>query len=199
MKIIKINPFRQPEYVRQIAQIYKGVFEGAPWYEIFKCPICGDVYPSNCKMCENCEAHGMLINLVEYWPIGNIITDFYKQMLKKNSLCFVAIHDEKIIGFSWGHEVSVDEKLDSYLGAPKLHTHLDKETYFYLDEIGVIASGQRNGVGKELASEIFSHQRVRKIVLKTLKDSQKQRMIERMGGKTILHIPDERIIMTLNL
>ena len=197
MKIIKIDSFKQPEYVHQIAQVYKDVFEGDPWYQVCKCPVCDQTYPSNSGLCKNCEADGKLINLIEYWPISKIIADLYKQMSKKNSLSFVAIHNETIVGFSWGHEVSVDKDLDTYLGAPGLHKYLDKETHFYLDEIGVITSYQGKGIGKELVNKIFTHQRAKKVILKTLKDSQMYKMIEKMGGKTVLHVPGTQVIMSL--
>jgi len=200
MRIIRIDPFSQPLAVNAIAIAYQQAFGGDPWNEGFSCPICKAIFPrtGNLTMCPECEKRSESILLVDAWPMNQIISDFYAEMKKDDSICIVAKINKHIVGFAWGYQVSANPDLDSYLDAPGVHASL-QGTFFYLDECALIPSYQGKGIGKKLVQHIFREQEEGQILLRTLNNSRMQRIIKGAGGAVIQHISRERVIMKLTL
>jgi GNAT superfamily N-acetyltransferase len=195
MQISKINPNRDTEEVNEIIKIYQEAFGSTPWNEGWKCSQCGNVLPlypiPTC--CQKCRAESM----VQYWPYEQVLADFKEEMGMPRSLCLVATEQKQIIAFAWGYEISGhDPSTSKHLDAPNLHNLLNGD-FFYLDDIAVRPDRQQDGIGKKLVKEIFEKQDNKRMLLRTLRDSQMSQLILRLGGQSILPISRERVIMTL--
>lgn len=198
MKIIKIDPFRQPEMVQAVAIAYQQSFGGEPWNEGYLCPVCEKVFSRtlNIKMCSICARQSETVLVVEYWPISKIISDFYREMKKPYPICVVTQSNEEVIGFAWGYRVSVNPALDEHLDAPNLHPALCGD-FFYLDECAVVPFYQGKGIGKLLVDYIVRKQQQEQVILRTMDNSRMFRIIKKMGGETIQNISRGRVIMKL--
>lgn len=198
IRIERIDPFQQVELVNAVALAYQQTFGQAPWNEGYKCPICDLTLALSEEQdyCPRCSAKGNMVFLAEYWPIDKVLSDFYREMSKPDSLCLVALRDEEIVGFTWGYQVSIDESIDDYLEAPNLH-RLVSGNFFYLDEVAVLPKYQGKGIGRSLINQLFENQPYKKILLRTLKESQMSNLINSMQGETVLPISRDRIIMSL--
>lgn len=207
--IQQLLPFDARSYhasnlVKETVEVYRKVFGGSPWNEGYKCPVCNGVYALDyqhryCPKCGEFDCRcgpGAKIPLVEFWPTSQVMTDFYSQMKKNGALCLVAVKSQGVIGFTWGYELSVSADVDEHLEAPGLHKIIVGE-YFYLDEVGVLPGYQKQGIGKKLLEKLFLKQGRKPILLRTLKESPMRRLIEKMGGKIVLEISRDRVIMTL--
>lgn len=198
MKMIKINPFEQSEMVEAIAAVYQQSFGGEPWNEGYLCPLCKKVFARipRVKVCPACVEQSQTVLVVEHWPIGRIISDFYGEMKKLDSVCVVAQLDEGVIGFAWGYRVSANPDLDAHVDAPNLHQSLQGD-FFYLDECALVPACQGKGIGKLLVRQIFQEQRQGQILLRTMDNSRMCNLIKHMGGKTVQSISRGRVIMKL--
>ena len=197
VEIVRVDPFKDSCKVGLIASVYQQSFGGRPWNEGFKCPICEKSYPITYeeKTCPHCPQQ---VLLVEYWPTGQIISDFYKEMQKTSSLSLVAEKEKEVVGFAWGYGVSVNEDLENHLEASGL-CDIAKGDFFYLDEVAILPNWQGKGIGSKLLSQIFKEQDQDRIILRTLKNSVMHVLIEKMKGRIILPISRNRVIMQLDL
>ncbi len=200
MLITEIKPFLQPEMVEAIASAYQQSFGNEPWNEGYLCPVCEAVLPLaySLKTCPICAEQSRIVLLVEYWPISKIITDFYTEIGKPESVCVVAQINGNVVGFAWGYRVSATPDLDSHLEAPNLHKALNGD-FFYLDECALIPLHQGKGAGKMIVNHIFGAQQQGKILLRTMHDSRMYRIIKQMRGEIVQHISRNRVIMRLVL
>jgi ribosomal protein S18 acetylase RimI-like enzyme len=166
---IRIDPFLLDKLIDQIACVYQLAFAGPPWHES--------------------------------WSIDTIISDFKREMIKPGATYVVAEMKNRVIGFAWGYTVSSNNPdLDVHLDAPGLHGQLGLDSdYFYLDECAVLPEHQGNGVGKQLVSAILAAQQHTEVLLRTKDGSPMYHLITRMGGGTIQHISEERVIMRVIL
>lgn len=200
MKIEVINPFQQHEVVESVVSVYQKVFGGEPWKEGYKCPICEKEVPLSfgSRTCPACSGSGKFILLIESWPTSKVVSDFYREMGKSEALCLVVKEKEDVIGFAWGYKVNITHETDMYLDAPGVHKLVTGEA-FYLDEVAVSQEYQGGGIGKKLVREIFSAQKHKTILLRTLADSPMFYLTKNIGGKVILNISRGRVIMLINL
>ncbi|MFA6376698.1 MAG: GNAT family N-acetyltransferase [Candidatus Paceibacterota bacterium] len=196
MEIEKIDAsmLNKGKVIDKIALVYKEAFGNDPWNEGYKCPVCGNNFPLsyaaiNCPLCK--------VPLIEYWPTKKIISDFYQQIAKDESICLIARNEDKIIGFAWGYKMDADGSIDEYLDAPKLH-NLINGPLFYIDEVGVSPSCQNNGIGKKLVGAILQERKYGKVMLRTINESRMFDIFTALGGKTILAISRKRVIMLLD-
>jgi GNAT superfamily N-acetyltransferase len=198
MQIIRINPFEQPETVEAVAAVYQESFGGEPWNEGYLCPVCERVFArtSGMRICPACREQSRTVLVVERWPMSTIISDFYREMEKPDSICAIAQSDGQVIGFSWGYRISADPDLDRHLDAPDLHKSLQGD-FFYLDECALMPSWQGRGIGKLLVNYILCEQRQKWVLLRTMNDSRMCNLIKHMGGEIIQYISRRRIIMKL--
>jgi ribosomal protein S18 acetylase RimI-like enzyme len=200
MKFLKIDPFREPDLVKAIAKVYQLSFGGEPWNEGFICPVCKYTVPLSQAelLCGVCFKNGQHVNLVEYWPLHQVLIDFYKEMNKPKPTCIVAIDDEEIKGFAWGYEVVSSNHLSIHLDAPGLAAVIEGN-FFYLDECALSPLAQGKGYGKQLVRYIFSQQGSRNILLRTKCDSRMYHLIRHLGGEAVMRISQDRLIMRLDL
>ncbi len=198
MKIIKINPFEQPQIVGAIASVYQQSFGGEPWNEGFLCPVCESVFARTpvLNTCPKCAEQSRNVLMIECWPTNKVVSDFYREMRKPNPICVVAQSDKEIVGFAWGYEVSASADLDHHLDAPGLHRSLHGD-FFYLDECALMPSHQGKGIGKSLVKQVFSEQQQGSVLLRTMDNSRMCNLTKNMGGKIVQYISRSRVIMQL--
>lgn len=198
MKIIRIEPFLQTEAVKAIASVYQQSFGGEPWNEGYLCPVCEKVFPRpyDAGTCTACAKQSKAVLLVEYWPMSKIVSDFYCEMKKPESICVIAQISNQIIGFAWGYRLSANTEIDSHLDAPGLHKLLSGN-FFYLDECAITPPHQGKGIGKMLVSNIFKEQQQKQVLLRTMNGSRMCNLIKNKGGEIIQHISRERVVMKL--
>ena len=200
MKIEKINPFQQVALVRNVALAYQQAFGNNPWNEGYKCPICATTTPLTAgeAICPSCSERGLKILMIEYWPLSKIISDFYQEMKKPNSLCLIVREADKVIGFTWGYQINIDQEIDNYLEAPGL-SEVAQGNFFYADEAAILPGYQGRGIGKKMVTQFFTGQPQKRVLLRTLNGSPMFNLIKQLGGETILNISRQRVIMTIAL
>ena len=198
MEIFQVDSLMQPTIVNKIAEVFQEVFGSNPWNEGYKCPVCNGIFSlsSHLKICPRCTVVGKHVNLVQYWPKDRVLTYFYSEMIKRDSICLVTYLKSKMLGFAWGHTIVTDENTDAYLSTLKL----PNEKYFYLNEVGIIPNEQCKGFGKKLIEEIFSKQSENNVLLKTMPNSQMFNLMMNMGASVISVIPNSnKAVMLLSL
>jgi GNAT superfamily N-acetyltransferase len=163
--VIKLDVASQAEKAYEIATVYKEVFNGEPWNEV--------------------------------WDIDQVISDFKKEMLKIGSVCYVAQHQGKIVGFAWGYEIFVNMEIDKYLESPGLADIIGQGKYLYLDEVAVLADFRGKGIGKNLVISFCKGDNSQPILLRTKGKSTAFRMFMSLGGRVVLNISRERVIMII--
>ena len=196
----QIEPFSDQETVRGIVAAYQRTFGGEPWNEGYVCPVCGDIFPLTKAGgdCPSCTTRSKSVLLNEYWPTDKVSADFNREMEKPEALCLVAKDGDTVVGFIWGYRIVVDEQLDDYLESPGL-SRLIGGSFFYLDDAAVIPEYQFHGIGKKLVARMLVIQPERNILGRTLDGSRMFRILTDFGGKTVLHITRNRVIMTISL
>lgn len=198
MEIRKVNVLSEPQTVQEISFVYQQSFGHGPWFEGYRCPVCSSVFELKeyLSLCPKCNESGSLINLIEYWPKAKVISDFYEENTKEDSLCLVAEENNTVVGFVWGYRLDISLESATKIDAPKL-SKIYQRTVFYLDECAVLPKFQGHGIGRALVQQILKKQPYDMIILRTLADSPMQRLIEKLGGEKILSISENRIIMKL--
>jgi hypothetical protein len=119
----------------------------------------------------------------------------YKESLRPGSICLYA-YQRGTIGFAWGYNLDIFDcdQIDS----PGLGRFLPNVSqFFYLDECGVLPQFQKQGFGTALVQEIFSLTSQSVLVLRTLKDSPMQKLITNLGGRIVVQIDSNRVIMQI--
>ncbi len=198
----KLVDASQTEKVFEIASVYKEVFGSEPWNEGYKCPECveDNIYPLSFtqKLCPKCLALGKKVELLEFWPLLQVVCDFRNEMLKTGAICCVAQDQDKIVGFAWAYEMLVNEKTDEYLDSPGLAKIIIWRKHLYIDEVAVLPNYRGKGIGKNLVRRLCSSNGFLPILLRTKNNSPAYNMFLGLGGKVVLNITRERVIMAIN-
>lgn len=201
IQVLKVGAEMINEFALGIALVYQEVFGGEPWNEGYKCPECqsGIYYPlsTDQKLCPECANSGKSTEMVECWPIEQIISDFKNEMRRPNAVCFVALSQSCVVGFTWGYELTVDKAVERYLEAPGLSSKICQGQYFYFDEIAVLPGYRGIGIGKTLTSFMCESDKTKPILLRTKNFSTAFKMFLGFGGKVVLNISEDRVIMTI--
>jgi ribosomal protein S18 acetylase RimI-like enzyme len=134
----------------------------------------------------------------EFWPIDQIVSDFKTEMLKTDAVCYLALEQDKIVGFTWGYKRLVNEKIDEELESPGLADVIIWRNYFYIDEVAVLSAYRGQGVGRNLVINLCRNSGFLPILLRTKNNSAAYNMFIGLGGKVVLNISRERVIMVIN-
>jgi GNAT superfamily N-acetyltransferase len=198
MEVRKVKVLSEPFTVWEIAGVYQTAFAHEPWLEGYRCPLCNSVFgfTAHLSLCPNCRKEDMLINLIEYWPISRVITDFYTENTKENAICLVAEEDGSAVGFAWRYRFDISPSTEVKISATGL-SKIYMRSVFYLDECAVLPKLQGQGIGKTLIQEILKKQPYDIMILRTLEGSLMQKLIEGLGGEYILPVSEGRIIMKI--
>lgn len=196
-----IVPFSDAETVFGIASVYRRAFGGPPWNEGFRCvhPECGDAFPLSYEgtACPTCAQKGRAVPLVEYWPTATVVSDFSREMGKPEALCLVAEEGRQVVGFLWGYRLIADHAIDAYLDAPGL-SGLINGPYFYIDDVAVDPERQGRGIGKRLVERVLEEKRTENVLARTLSGSRMHHILAEFGGRTVLGITRNRVIVGID-
>ena len=91
----------------------------------------------------------------DFWTVEGVIEDIKKQMKRSQAIGFLAFCDGKVIGFTWGYEVSKKD-LQEISGVTALDILFERSRVFYIDELGVSLSFRKRGVGKQLSKTLIA-------------------------------------------
>lgn len=204
MEVKDVKPFKDAKTVAQIAMVYQQAFGNAPWNEGYKCPICETVVPLNSfdLVCPVCLKKANSINLIEYWPISKVISDFYAEMAKPESFC-LTVEDEQVLGFVWGYKLETTPITSLYLEAPGLDKIIKKRftsaerDFLYIDEVAISPKYQGQGIGYRLMENVFYRYPGKTLYLRTLENSAMFKLATKMEGKIVLKISKGRVIMRM--
>ena len=136
--------------------------------------------------------------MVEHWPEAKVISDLYKENSEEGSLCLGALWRHNLVGFAWGYQLVTSPENLQKLEAPNLLDTIPYGIYFYLDECAVLPEFQQMGLGKSLIEYLSKKQHASTIILRTLRNSQMHNLILKKGGKELLSISKNRLIMSLS-
>lgn len=152
IQFVKFSPRDNPDYLAQLVECFRNVFAEAPWNELLKCSKCG-LYWGIKHLPVLAENHYLHcgVDLVDYWPRVRVLHDIQHEVTKDAS-CWLAIADDKVVGFTWGYPIRVDDL------SGKLKTALDVHSFglnnssivIYQDEVGVVSEYRNKGIAKEL-------------------------------------------------
>ena len=89
-----------------------------------------------------------------FWEVNNVIKDIKKQMKRPSAMGLVAFTDEKVVGFTWGYEVS-KENLRKISGIKSLDILFENSRVFYIDELGVSSPFRKKKIGDQLSNSLI--------------------------------------------
>lgn len=197
------------EVIPKIIACYQDVFSDGPWHEWKECQKCGMYWGKKDKE---------FLHQMNFEHCGTPIEDFWKKedvqatihsVLNLDSSFFVAIQDEKIVGFCWGYVID-GEKLDDYLKigvVAQIEEKYGNVKIAYQSEIGVLSQFR----GKKIARRMFRARHIDFLslgadvgVVRTRKlpePSITYLWFKKLGYETIASYPvtDGRVILAKNL
>lgn len=131
-----------------------------------------------------------------FWKEAEVIEDIKAQMKRAGALGFLAVFEEKVIGFTWGYMVS-KEDMGEISGNSLLDFIFDSiKEVFYVDELGAAKEFRRHKVGTLLSQSLISS--VRKLnaeipfILRTDKKAVAARNLYKKLGFRDLQIEDSK-------
>ncbi len=197
MKIERIDPFAQTNKVLDLISVYQQAFGRHPWYEGYVCPVCKRTY-GLCqeKICTTCIKQNKTVLLVEYWPFNTVVTNYYTDMSKNDSISLIALKSDDVTGFAWGFQIEINNELEALIDAKGLGRIVQGQ-FFYLAECAVLPDKQNKGMGRRILDRLFKIQKYDQVLLRTLQGSVMQHLIEKMGGRIIQNITQNRVIMVI--
>lgn len=133
----------------EIAKCYQEVFADPPWNEWKLCEKCKRNFGRAEDVSSACECGG---NLKPFWPLETVIGDL-KYELSDGSICWIAMDESRIIGFSWSYPISaesLEEKLQLAGLALMIHLEANGAPVAYIDEIGVLLPYRQHGIARLL-------------------------------------------------
>jgi len=93
-----------------------------------------------------------------FWKIDGVIEDIKRQMERPSAAGFIAFTDDKVIGFTWGYEIS-KENLREISGVKSLDVLFRNGRVFYIDELGVSSPFRKKKIGEQLSNSLIINAR----------------------------------------
>jgi len=140
-----------PYYLDELVQVYIIVYTDNPWNEWKKCFVCQKKWGIQEKQelvdinFQHCNT-----NVVDYWPDDEVRNDLQHE-ITEGSFCWIALLDDKIVGFCIGYSIDIKELADKLL-QPSLKKLYNSATVAYLDEIAVVSEMR----GQKIASALHN-------------------------------------------
>jgi len=92
----------------------------------------------------------------DFWRVERVIKNIKKQMKQPNAVGFLALHGDRVVGFTWGYEVS-KEDLRKISGVEALDVLFEKRgRVFYIAELGVASLFRKRGIGEQLSRNLIA-------------------------------------------
>ncbi len=137
----------------QLVECYRNVFADRPWNEWLKCEKCQKYWGTKDQaLLASYEFSHCGAPLVDFWPRRKVLADLHHEITPEAS-CWLAIHDEKVVGFSWGYPMDINDL------QAKLGLNLGREIpqrVAYQDEVGVLTSYRGRKIAKAMVARRLS-------------------------------------------
>lgn len=194
------------DLLAQLVECYRNVFADGPWHEWLKCQCCEKYWGIKDKA----ELAGQGYQhcgepVVDFWPRNKVVQDL-RQELSENSVCWLAVYDEKVVGFSWAYQIQVHQ-LEAKLGITFEDVSCE-QTVMYLDDVGVLSEFRDQKIAKEMVrrtKETFLRQNVQICVARTRQSPEPSKLFlwhtEKLGYNVIAHYArgDGRVVLARQL
>jgi len=149
--MIRFNPHEDAHLLDALIQCYRDVFGDPPWNEWKKCPKCelkwSKKEAQELESTRHCGAE-----IVDFWPYEQVREDIFHEITPESS-CWLAMDDEKVVGFCWGYPIKVSD-LEEKLGisfSAQMHEMFGKhDIVAYQDDIGILTEYRGLKLAKEL-------------------------------------------------
>jgi hypothetical protein len=193
----------------QLVECYRDVFADEPWHEWLKCPRCQEYWgvKDRALLAKNNFRH-CSTPLVDFWAREQVIDDLNHEITPESS-CWLAIVDNKVIGFCWGYPI-IKSQLETKLGITfnnKLECK-DNELMAYQDELGVVFNYRKQKRAKAMFVNRLNDFIVRGLKIGIVRTRQRPSpsdtflwYTKKLGYKIIASYPknDGRVILGRNL
>jgi len=170
----RLDLYKGGVMMNQLVACYRAVFADEPWNEWKICPVCKKKW--GIKQVPELEKSGYVHcdKVVEdFWPRDIVRADIQNEISREAS-CWIAHHNESVIGFCWGYPISLD-KLEEKLKLPGFATNAKRSGFpdevAYHDEIGVKKEYRMHGIAKnmfQLSFKDFREKGLSAIVARTM-------------------------------
>jgi hypothetical protein len=145
-----------PALTAQLIECYRDVFADTPWHEWLKCSECGNHWGK--------KDAGLLATmgyrhcgkpLVDFWPRELVHSDILHEITPDSS-CWLAIDQDKVVGFCWGYGVSLkhlESKLQLNIAGQSGYGDFSwPEVVAYQDEVGVLTTHRNLKLAKQMVA-----------------------------------------------
>lgn len=150
------------ERLPAIAGLYRDVFAGPPWNEVYRCNGCKKEFGYDV----GCDHVCCGATVVECYPVDETAVRIRDQLSRTNARISLATADDTsadIVGFSWGWEDSLREDVADRFSlkpgdVPMIRERLGwtpDDTFFYLSELGLLPDYRGRGLGKALYENVL--------------------------------------------
>ncbi len=137
----------------KLVSCYQNVFADTPWHEWKRCPQCKRYWGIKDKeLLHEMNFSHCGVPLEDYWKT-NDVEECIREVFTHNTSCFLALHNEEVIGFCWGYLVDLNE-LENHLGlgiVAQVEDRWGNSKTAYQSEMGVEAAFR----GKKIAKRMF--------------------------------------------
>lgn len=174
-----------------LVDCYRKVFALPPWNEWKKCQECGKKFGLDLDP-HLFESGHCNKPIIDFWPEGVVAKDILLAM-EKGSLPWLALDNKRVIGFCWGHPVTLEEA-EERRAFPGLACKMrdifgnSLELVGYQTDIGVLDTYRGKKIGKELFSrriKYFLNKGIEVGILRTTKKTVVYSWYIRMGYKVV--------------
>ncbi len=131
---------------------FKEVFATEPWNEWRKCVVCNSAWGIKDQLLlESSNYTHCNEPVMEYW-LTDTVRDDLNHEITGDSSCWLAMQDEKVVGFTWGYPIELIElerKLGLSLQSLVCRQDIPK-LLAYQDELGVLEEYRDQKIAREL-------------------------------------------------
>ncbi len=145
----------ETEITSQFVDCYREVFSDRPWNEWMKCPKCQKYWGKKDKpLLESWKFNHCGVEMVEFWKRDQVLADLQHEITTEAS-CWLALHQEKVIGFCYGYPVSIADigtklGIDITESIKKQFGNIEKVAY--QDDVGVLTEYRNQKIAKAMVN-----------------------------------------------
>ena len=205
VSILRYSPSSEnQELTNQLVECYRDVFSTEPWNEWLKCEKCGNYWGiKDENFLAKSNFHHCNIPLIDFWPKEIVLSDLQHEITTHSS-CWIALADERVIGFCWGYPIATSD-LEEKLGLPiitEIEKHYGEQAVVaYQDEVGVISSYRGRKIAKAMVLYRLNDFLDKKLTIGIVRTRQSPEPSEtylwykQLGYQTLAKYSDGRVIL----
>lgn len=126
----------------------------------------------------------------DFWKPEEVIKDFRSEMSRQNAAGFLALDDDKVIGFTHGYSVDRAE-MQAITGNSLLDPFVVGRA-FYVDELGVDLRYRGMGISRQLTTHLLNAVGTSAVLLRTDKNAFVARALYQKLGFKELQVHDSK-------